>query len=293
MRPRRARRFLLALAALLVPALSAAQYEVRVEPGAPAPLEQRILAMDREDAAAALARAGLPPPARVHITLITDTDPRAEVVPRWTVAQALGTEAVVIFPDRIASYPYDSLEAVVLHEIAHLALNLRAGGRPLPRWFHEGVAVSVESGWGVASQMRLLVAAWREPGIDDVSRLFRSGSQPDTEIAYLLAAALVEDVRERHGEAVPGAIAARVAGGMPFEAAFAAETGVSVDAAAARAWATYRTWQRWLPIVAGPNTVWGWILVLAFVAFVARLRKRRARRRQWDEEEGGGSVNDE
>jgi hypothetical protein len=283
-RPRRARRFLLALAALLVPALAAGQYEVRVEPGALPALEQRILAMDRQDATAALARAGLPPPARVHITLIADTDPRAGAVPRWTVAQALGTETVVIFPDRIASYPYGSLEAVVLHEIAHLALNLRAGGRPLPRWFHEGVAVSVESGWGVASQMRLLITAWREPGIDDVSRLFRSGSQPDTETAYLLAAALVEDVRERHGEAVPGAIAARVAGGMPFEAAFAAETGVSVESAAAEAWATYRTWQRWLPVVAGPNSVWGWILVLAFLAFAVRMRKRRERRRRWDEE---------
>jgi hypothetical protein len=241
--------------------------------------------MDRAAVVDALARAGLAAPPRVHITLVGDADPRAAAVPRWVVAQAFGTEAVVIFPERIDDYPYESLEAVVLHEIAHLALNARAGGRPLPRWFHEGVAVSVESGWGAASQMRLLIAAWREPGIDDVSRLFRSGSQPDTETAYLLAAALIADVRDRHGEAVPGDIAARIARGAGFDAAFEAETGVSVESAAAEAWATYRTWQRWLPVVAGPNSLWGWILLLAFVAFAVRLRRRRQQRRRWEEEE--------
>lgn len=277
---------LLVTAGLLCPAAAAAQIEIQVEAGASAPLGERILAMDRAAMAAALARAGLSAPPNVHITLVAEDDPRAVAAPRWVVAQAFGTEAVVIFPARINSYPYDSLEAVVLHEIAHLALNARAGGRPLPRWFHEGVAVSVESGWGAASQMRLLIAAWREPGIDDVSRLFRSGSQPDTETAYLLAAALIEDVRDRYGAAIPGAIAARVASGASFDAAFAAETGVSVERAAADAWATYRTWQRWLPVVAGPNSLWGWILVLAFVAFVARLRKRRAQRKRWEAEEG-------
>lgn len=284
---RRALRAALALAAvLLLPTTSRArQFDLTVEPGGTPDLARRITAMDQGDIVRALARAGLDPPGRVHITLIGEGDARAAAVPRWVVAQAFGSGEVVIFPARIASYPYDSLESVVLHEIVHLALNTRARGRPLPRWFHEGVAVSVESGWGVTSQMRLLAAAWRDPAIDDVSRLFRSGSQPDSTTAYLLAAAFVEDVRERHGAAVPGAIAERVGRGEPFETAFEAETGVTVDDAAAAAWATYRTWQRWLPVIAGPGSLWTWILVLAFIAFVVRLRKRRERRRRWEDEE--------
>lgn len=266
----------------------AAQFELTVDPGSRGQLAERITSMDREAIARALGRAGLAPPERVRITLIDADDPRAAATPRWIVGQAFGTSAIVIVPARISAYPYDSLESVVLHEIVHLALNARADGRPLPRWFHEGVAVSVESGWGVTGEMRLLVAALRDPAIDDVSRLFQSGSQPDTTTAYLLAAALAGDIRRRHGEGVPGAIAGRVAAGAPFDEAFAAETGTTVEGAAAAAWARYRSWRRWLPVAAGPGSLWTWILVLAFIAFLVRLRKRRGRRRRWDAEESPG-----
>ena len=134
-----------------------------------------------------------------------------------------------IFPGRIgsypASYPYDSLESVVWHEVVHLALSGQAGGRPLPRWFHEGVAMSVEKGWGVSSQARLLLAAVSNPSLSDLGRLFASSSQPETASAYFLAAALVSDIRERHGAATPGVIVDRVARGVPFAQAFALETG--------------------------------------------------------------------
>lgn len=277
---------LLAVACLWPAAAAARQAGLTVDaPPALARLADRVRAMDPDALERPLVRAGLEMPARVHITLIPDDDVRARATPRWVVGQAFGSNAIIIFPDRISSYPYDSLESVVLHEIVHLALNARAGGRPLPRWFHEGVAVSVESGWGLGSQVRLLLAAGRGPALDDVSRLFRSESQPDTMLAYLLAAALVEDIRQRHGPAAPGAIAGLVSRGEAFDQAFLLETGVTVDAAAAAAWSTYRGWRRWMPIVAGPAGLWSWILLLAFIAFVARLRRRRQRRRQWDEEE--------
>lgn len=259
--------------------------ELRVEaPPALQPLADRVRAMDIDAMARALDRAGLDLPPRVHITLIPNDDPRARATSGWIVAQAFGTDSFIIFPARVSSYPYESLEGVVLHEIVHLALTVKAGAA-LPRWFHEGVAVSVETGWGLGSEMRLLWAAARGPAIDDVGRLFESSSQPDTAAAYLLAAALVEDIRSRHGPAVPGAIAAHVAKGTSFERAFWIETGDTVDEAAARAWVAYRGWSHWLPFFTSPSALWSWILVLAFVAFAVRVHRRRTRRRQWGEEE--------
>ena len=259
---------------------------------APASLEQvggRVRDINRQDLSSALALAGLRVPPRVHVTLIPEEDPRARTIPRWVVGMASGGEHIAIFPARIgfdpASYPYDSLESVVWHEVVHLALSRQAGEQPLPRWFHEGVAMSVEKGWGVASEARLLLAAVTSPRLSDLGRLFTSGSQPETASAYLLAAALVSDIRERHGAATPGAIADRVARGVPFERAFALETGETPNEAAARAWQGYRRLTNWIPVLTGASSLWLGIMALATMAFVVTLRKRWRRRREWDEED--------
>ena len=280
-----ARLVLLVLAALCtVPVRAVAQpFELTVDasPGL-REIADRVRRTDAASLAVSLSRAGLDLPRRVRVTLIADDDPRALEVRPWVAAQAFGTETVVIYPGRVHSYPYDSLESVVLHEIVHLSLNARALGHRLPRWFHEGVAVSVESGWGLGSQARLLLAAARGPAIDDVNALFASDAAPETTTAYLLSAALIEDLRRRHGLALPGAVAGRVARGEHFDAAFRAETGETVDEAAAQAWRVYRG-LRWMPILTSAGGMWGWILVLAFVAFIARVRRRR--RKRWDEED--------
>jgi hypothetical protein len=271
---------------LFQPAAGTTQpFELTIDaPPALADAAARLKALDSASLEVPLSRAGLHLPGRVRVFLVDSGDPRARGVPSWIVARAFGTDTVVLFPDRTLRYPYDSLGTVLLHEIVHLALNTRAGGRPLPRWFHEGVAVSVESGWGIGSQARLLLAAARSPRIDDVAVLFASDAAAETETAYLLSAALVEDVRRRYGLAIPGVIAARVADGESFDAAFRAATGESVDGAAAHAWRVYRG-LRWVPVLTGATGLWGGILVLAALAFIVRLHRRR--NKQWQDEEDG------
>jgi hypothetical protein len=255
---------------------------------APASLEAvaaRLRTLDWQPLTAALANAGLELPPTIRVTLVDEHDPRASATPWWVVGLAAGTEAVVIFPARAGSYPYESLESVLRHEVVHLALSSRARDGALPRWFHEGVAVSVETEWNLGSDLRLVLAAARNPDMADLARLFDSDTYLGNADAYRLAAALVNDVRTRHGPAIPGQIAARVATGVAFERAFETETGETPDAAAARVWAQYGRWTGWLPVVTSESAIWTVILALAFVAFVARFRKRARRRRQWAEEE--------
>jgi hypothetical protein len=253
---------------------------------------RRVIDIDQAQLAQALNAAGLAVPPRAHVTLIPDDDPRAAATPRWIVGRAYGTGRIELFPSRIGSYPYQALESVVRHEIVHLSLNQRAGGRPLPRWFHEGVAVTVEGGWGAGGELRLLLAALERPALGDVTRLFGSGSQPETTSAYLLAAALVDDLRQRHGSALPGEIAALVADGVPFDAAFERRTGETVEQAAGRAWAGYRRLSRWFPVLTSPSAMWFLIMAVAAAAFIARLRRRAEQRRRWREQEGPDEDDD-
>lgn len=233
----------------------------------------------------ALRRAGLELPTEIRVTLIAEDDERATAIPDWIVGFASGERDIVIFPERVLSYPYDSIESVLRHEVAHLALSTQAGGKPLPRWFHEGVATSVDSGWRATAQLKLLLAMLARPDIADLTRLFASPSQSDTTQAYLLSALLVHDLRERHGLAIPGAIARRVAAGVPFVEAFRLETGVTPGAAAAEAWAGYRRWTEWVPAITSPSAAWTLILVLALVAFLAQRRRRARSRRRWEDED--------
>jgi hypothetical protein len=270
---------------------ASAQWDLAIEaPPELASLARRLHGVDEQVMSDALVRGGLALPGRVRVTLVPESSSLAHGTPRWVVGLAAGTESIVIFPARVASYPYDSLESVLRHEVVHLALNARAAGRPLPRWFHEGVAVSIESGWGVTDRVRLVIAGLSGPPLVDLTRLFESDAQPDTAQAYLLAAALVDDLRHRHGAALPGRVAAAVAAGVPFTRAFEQETGTSPDAAAAQAWRSYRQWTSWTPLATSGSAVWGLILALAFAAFFTRLWKRARRRREWNEEDDAETV---
>lgn len=260
--------------------------ELAIEaPASLATVANHVRGVDRRRLDEALARAGLNVPPKIRVTLIPEDDARARNIPAWIVGMAVGTHDIAILPERIGAYPYDSLESVVWHEVVHLALAAQAAGHPLPRWFHEGVAMSVEKGWGVTSQLQLLVATASDPGLSDLSRLFNSETQPETASAYLLAVALVSDMRRRHGAAVPGAIVDRVAQGVPFADAFAQETGETPENAAERAWQVYRRWTSWLAILASASSIWLGIMTLAVVAFVVTRRRRRQRRQRWDEEQ--------
>ena len=253
---------------------------------APPPLAAaaaRIEAVDLARLQSDLHRAGLDLPGRITVELIPENDPRARPVPPWIVGLAAGSSEIVIFPERVLPYPYDSMESVFRHEVAHLALDARAGGEALPRWFHEGVALSVDRGWSLEGRLRLLLEMAGNPGTADLTRLFASRAQPEAAQAYGLAAALVADLRRRHGDTLPGTIAARVAGGASFAGAFAAETGETPDLAASRAWSVYIRSTNWVPALTSGSAVWSLILALAGVAWVARRRARVRKRQRWDE----------
>ena len=273
---------------LLASTFAARDAQADIVVNAPASLTsyaERIRSMDAVALASALAGTGLEMPPDVRVTLIPEAAEDARTVPDWIVGLAFGDRDVVIFPERVLSYPYDSIESVVRHEVAHLALNARAEGAPLPRWFHEGVATSVDAGWRTAAQFQLLVTMLRRPDTAALTRLFVSESQSETAQAYLLSALLVHHVRGQYGAAVPGAIARRVAAGTTFAEAFQAETGVTPDRAADEAWAGYRRWTEWVPAVTSPSAAWAVIVLLALAAFAAQRRRRARRRRQWDEED--------
>jgi len=268
-----------------LPAAARADTELFFDPASPPALTARIAAIDLMRLGADLAARGLDLPSRIDVALLSNDDTRGRGVPPWIVGLALEPTQIVIFQERVLPYPYDSLESVFRHEVTHLALSARADGRPLPRWLHEGVAMSVDHGWDTGDRMRLLLEMTGHPATADLTRLFASGSQPDTAQAYGLSAALVADIERRHGTSAPAQIAGRVALGIPFATAFEQETGETPDQAADLAWRAYRRWTVWVSALTSETAIWAVIVILALAGSVVQIRRRAQRRARWDDVE--------
>jgi hypothetical protein len=161
-----------------------------------------------------------------------------------------------------------------------------AGGRPVPRWFHEGLAMAASRGHDLEDRSRVALAVLLAGRVTfpDLDRAFYGG-RSQVQSAYALSGDFVDDLLSRHGNEAGAAVLAEVSRGTRFEDAFASATGQSLDAVAASYWQRRTLWNRWVPAVTSSAALWIAITLLALLAF----RRRRARdarlRRQWEEED--------
>src|SRR5262249_23970964 len=211
----------------------------------------------------------------------------ARKTPSWISGFAVPTsDLVVMFPARSPSYPDDSLEDVLRHEVAHVLIWRASDGRSIPRWFNEGLAMAVERRRRFEDQTQLLyqLVTGSRTTLDQLDRLF-SGGQSDQTRAYALAGAFVHDVFQRHGPAACGEILMRVKRGAQFEVAFADVTGTTPSDAESEFWKRQRIWTAWVPIVTSPATLWMVVTFIALLAIYMRRRRNRAMEHQWAKEE--------
>ena len=236
----------------------------------------------------AMRLAGLTDPGPpINVLLIAEDSDLARGTPSWISGFADAERSlVVLFPERTRRYPTDSLEALLQHEVAHVLFARAARGRPIPRWFNEGLAVAAERPVGFEDRSRVAWTRIRhgEMSLSDLERLF-AGGPAATRRAYAVASALVRDVIARHGDASPGRILARLGHGRPFPSAFEEATGEPLAAAVDRFWLRRPAWVRWVALAGRPMFQWMFITFLALCAIYAHRLRRAEQRRRWEEEE--------
>jgi hypothetical protein len=223
----------------------------------------------------------------IHVVLATENSDWARGVPPWISGYAVGeSDLVVLFPTRSLSYPSDTLEDVFRHEVAHVLIWRASAGRPVPRWFNEGLAMAAERDRQFRDQTELLyqLVTSSPINLEDLNRLF-SGGQNDQTRAYALAGALVHDVLQRYGSAAGSEILLRVSGGARFEAAFEDVTGLTPENMESEFWHRQRRWSTWVPIIGSSTTLWLAVTALALLAIYRRQRRNREIEERWAKEE--------
>lgn len=223
----------------------------------------------------------------IRVVLAEESSPLAREVPGWVSGYALGAEGrVVLFPDRAHAYPYDGLEELLRHEVAHVLFERAAAGRPVPRWFAEGLAMAASR--PVTLEDRLRAAAVSIVGdassLAEVDRLFH-GDDADVRRAYALSLAFTTHLLEEGGASLPWRVFRDLREGRTFAASLEDALGSPLPFVEHRFWRRQRSWDRWVVVLSSTAVLWAGITVLALWA----ARKRRLRdartRAAWEEAE--------
>ncbi len=286
---RRLARLLVGTAALLgaAVAVSAPPRLVVEAPPALAAYAREVERLDPTAFLPAMELTGLWDPGDVRVLLAPEGSALARRAPSWAVAYAdppAGT--VVLIPTRTPTWPDDGLPDVVRHEVAHVLTFRAAGGRAVPRWFDEGLAMAAGRERVLEDDAReaLAVLTGERLRFAQVDRLFHGG-RSDANRAYALSSAFFGDLVARHGPAFPRRVLRWMAAGMPFEEAFRSATGVEFRDESANFWRSRRSLERWLPLLTSTAVVWFAIVLLAAWAVRVARGRRAARLAAWAEEE--------
>lgn len=247
----------------------------------------RLESFDRASLAGIVRMVGLDDPGGpIHVILAAEDSAAATLVSASTAGYAVSSEGlVVLFPARSPRYPHDTLEDVLRHEVAHVLIGRAAGGRAVPRWFHEGVAMAAERPWGLEDRSRLILELVAGPrlAVADIDALFDNDATRPR--AYALSAAMAREIIRAHGRSAPAAILRELRVSATFDEAMVRAVDRPMRDVERDFWDRQRVWTVWVPLLTSPEVLWLAVIVLAAAAVWQRRKAAAAIRRRWEDEE--------
>jgi hypothetical protein len=177
------------------------------------------------------------------------------------------------------------VETILVHELSHVALHRAVDGRPLPRWFVEGLAIH-QAGEASLARTRVLWEATLQGRLLPLSELDRRfpGHRAGVNVAYAQATSLVTHLWDDDPERFR-ALIAHLREGDEFEQALLSSYGFSL-AALERTWRADVTRRfRTLPLLLGGGTIWVLASFLVFVAYARSKRRAKKKLDRWQAEE--------
>jgi hypothetical protein len=229
--------------------------------------------------------------APITIIYYSRTDQRKLGVrlPEWGGGGAIGRDTVIIPVDKSPAADME-IDRVTLHELVHIALERRYGRLRLPRWLHEGMAMTLSGELSFEEQAALsrAVFAHRLLPLDSIERVNRFDAY-GAALAYSQSHLAVLFIVETWGmDALPELLTALRKTGT-FDAALMAVFGLTpqeferlVNNAITE---RYRflfligdTWLYWLP--------GAMLVIIGFIAVRVRNKKRQAQMEREERETG-------
>ncbi|MFI5308496.1 MAG: peptidase MA family metallohydrolase [Polyangiales bacterium] len=210
------------------------------------------------------------------------------VLPGYATGVAFPQEGLVLLSlAEPETFFRPDMPRVLVHELSHVALERAVGGRPVPRWFAEGVAIH-QAGEHSLARVRVLWEGTLRGDLIPLSQLSASfpAEHANVDLAYAQAADLVGHMLEGpRGPEHFRTLIARLREGESFERA--------VDAAYGPLDQLERDWRsrlsqrfgRWPSILSGLTLMWVIGALLLVVGYVQVRRRHHATLKRWAIEE--------
>jgi hypothetical protein len=215
--------------------------------------------------------------------------------PDWGAGCAFPDRGVIVVKSpAVLPDPLQTTD-VVVHEIAHVVSGRALGGVRTPRWFEEGMAMTLAGEWRLPDRPRISAAA-ASGDLIPLSDL-RSGFPGDASramLAYVESYQAVRFLMERSGVTTPGGLVEAIRSAGSFEAAVEGLYGASLQVFEKEARSSFGSRFGWGFLLTRWNVLFLAIALLLLLAGTLRIRRSRERIRRWAEEDAReGTLRDQ
>jgi hypothetical protein len=211
-------------------------------------------------------------------------------VPDWGAGCAFPDRGVIVLRNPVTAPDPLHMEDVVVHEIGHVAAGRVLSGVHVPRWFHEGIAMTLAGEWRLP-RSSVLSGASASGGLiplDELAVGFPADAA-DAMLAYSESFYAVRFLMEEAGPATPAEVLFGIAAAGSFEDGVAALSGRTLRVFERDALASFRGRFGWGVFLSRWNVMFVVLALVLLGGGAVRLARSRRLLREWELEESGRS----
>jgi hypothetical protein len=214
-------------------------------------------------------------------------------LPEWGGGGAIGPDTIIIPVDRAPLAAMD-LPRVTVHELVHVALERACGRLRLPRWLHEGLAMTLSGEVQFEEQLALSRALFSKriiplDSIDNVNRFDQWGAT----LAYSESHMAVSFVIDQYGIDAVSELLAAIRSEGRFDRALFQEFGLTPAEFEQLVMRYIADHNGVLVLISDSNLFWILAALFVVVAFVLIRIRNRKKWKRMEEEEAREMVEDE
>ena len=206
--------------------------------------------------------------------------------PDWGAAAAIPARRRMIFKSPSSFNLNREFSEMLAHEYTHLVMAERVAYRPLPRWFDEGMAMTVSSEWSWSDNLAMSQAAvfGQYVPLNEIERVNRF-SESKAHVAYAESYLTVKYLFDEYGVNAVNLLLDRLEAGDSIDSALRQSTGSNLEEFQAEVWATFEPQFNLLSLFMDTIYFWVVLAVILIVGGVLNLRKRRKLYQQLEDDE--------